>query len=168
MGGKTTNLAQSWPVRNDMIVLMLLGGATQKDVAEQFKLTKQHISKIANDPRAEAVIQQAREKITENLLGDMEEQLDLSSRLSAKVLNRTLNADISPVHKAKGNQDRVAVAILRGRGFLSQEDRADQGLKISPVQFDRIAKALAKADEAQKIDPFAGIPEAEVVEVTDG
>ena len=148
-----------------MIVLMLLGGAKQKEVAKEFGLSRQRISKIAEDPRAEAVIQKARESITDKLLGDIDDQLDLASRLSMKVIRRTLAADISPTHKAKGNQDRVAVSILRGRGFLSKDgESGEKGFQITPAQFDRLTEALAKADEAKKIDPFEGIQEAVVVE----
>ena len=169
MGGKANNLAQAWPVRNDQIVLMLLAGAKQKDVAKEFSLTRQMVSRIANDPRAEEIIRVARETITNNLLSGIEEQLDLATKLSMKVVRRTLDADIHPAHKAKANQDRVAISILRGRGFLSQESSEDTGLKISNTQFDRIEAALAKADAAKEIDPFADIPEAVVVgEESDG
>ena len=162
---KATNTAQVWPVRNDQIVLMLLGGMTQAAVGREYNLSRQAIAKIAKDPRAEEIIQRARETITEKLLGDMDEQLDLASRLSMKVIRRTLNADISPTHKAKGNQDRVAVSILRGRGFLSREsETGEKGFMITPAQFDRLTEALSKADAAKKIDPFAEIPEVQVVE----
>ncbi len=148
-----------------MIVLMLLGGAKQADVAKEFGLTRQAVSKIAKDPRAEEVIRQARETITDKLLGDIDDQLDLASRLSMKVIRRTLAADISPTHKAKGNQDRVAVSILRGRGFLSKDgESGEQGFHITPAQFDRLTEALAKADAAKKIDPFEGIPEVKAIE----
>ena len=163
---KTSNLAQVWPVRNDQIVLLLLAGMPQKEVAAQFEMTRQMISRIANDPRAEEIIRSAREAISEKLLDGIEDELDAATRLSMKVIRRTLDADISPVHKAKANQDRVAVSVLRGRGYLSQEGRSEEGgFKVSPAQFDRLVGALAKADAAKKIDPFENIPEAEAVVV---
>ena len=146
------NLAQEWPVRNDQIVLLLLGGMTQKE--------------FANDSRALEVITAAREAITEKLLSDMDDQMTHAARLAIKSVRRTLEADISPVHKAKGNQDRVAVAVLRGRGFLTQENNeGEKSFVVTPAQFDRLVGSLAKADEAKKIDPFADIPEVEAVEV---
>ena len=162
----TNNLAQNWPIRNDQIVLLLLGGMTQKEVAGQFKLTRQAISKIANDPRATEVITAARESITEKLLSDMDDQMTHAARLAIKSIRRTLEADINPVHKAKGNQDRVAVAVLRGRGFLTQETaEGERSLQMTPVQYDRLLGAMKKSDEVKGIDPFADIPEAEAVEV---
>ena len=47
---------------------------------------------------------------------------------------------------------------------MSQEGTKEGGLKISQTQFDRIEAALAKADRAKEIDPFADIPEAAVIE----
>ena len=162
----TNNLAQNWPVRNDQIVLLLLGGMTQQEVADQYKLTRQAVSKIARDPRAAEIITHAREAITEKLLADMDDQMTHAARLAIKCIRRTLEADITPTHKAKGNQDRVAVAMLRGRGFLSQEtNEGERSFLISPAQFDRLVGAMEKSDEAKKINPFEVIPEVEAVEV---
>lgn len=160
------NLAQDWPLRNDQIVLLLLGGMKQKEVAEQFGLTPQAVSKISLDPRAVEIIEHARESITEKLLSTMDDQMTHAARLAIKCIRRTLEADIQPVHKAKGNQDRVATAVLRGRGFLTQETpEGERSLQMTPAQYDRLMGAIEKSDAARNIDPFTNIPDAEVVEV---
>ena len=162
----TNNLAQDWPLRNDQIVLLVLGGMKQKEVAKEYNLTPQAVSKIIRDPRAEEVLTHARDAILEKMLSGMDDQMTHSARLAIKCVRRTLEADIGPTHKAKGNQDRVAIAMLRGRGFLSQEtNEGERNFLISPAQFERLVGAMEKSDEAKKINPFESIPEAEAVEV---
>ena len=162
----TNNLAQDWPLRNDQIVLLVLGGMKQKEVAKEYNLTPQAVSKIIRDPRAEEVLTHARDAVLEKMLSGMDDQMTHAARLAIKCVRRTLEADITPTHKAKGNQDRVAVAVLRGRGFLSQEtNEGERSFLISPAQFERLVGAMEKSDEAKKINPFESIPEAEAVEV---
>ena len=160
--------AIGWPLRNDQIVLSVLGGRDREEVAEEHGLTHQQISNIVNDPRAQEIISAARARIKEVLLEDIEDQLDLSAQLSLKVIRRTLEADISPVHKAKSNQDRVALKLLAGRGFLRTESRdGEQGLQMSADQHKRLLEGMEKAMRVRAIDPFEDkeivVEDAEIV-----
>ncbi len=144
-----------WPLRNDQIVLSVLGGRKQREVAEEHGLTHQQISNIIRHPKAEEIIAIARNKLRDKLLGEMEDKMDLAAQASLKVLQKTLNADISPVHKAKSNQDRVALKILSGRGFLRAEERGeDGGLQMTGDQHKRLMEGLAKASRVRQIDPY--------------
>ena len=168
------NLAQEWPLRNDQIVLLALSGTmTQEEIGEIFGMTRQNVALILKHDRAKEIIQIARARLRENLVDTIEGELDLASRAAVEVIKRTLNADISPVHKAKPNQDRVAVALLRGRGFMREEGKgAEGGLQVPADQFANFVESLRKADAAREIDPFAGQEvidvEVEVVEEPSG
>lgn len=169
---KNVNLAQSWSLRNDQIVLLALSGTmNQRELGEAFGISHQQISNILSDPRAEEIITVARTKLQEHLVKDIEDQLDLASQAAVRVIKRTLDADIAPKHRAKSNQDRVAIATLRGRGYLKEEGKGgDSGFQVPAEQFNAFMEAMKKADKAQEINPFEGqeVLEAELVEVEDG
>jgi len=139
-------------------------GTSAADVATQFKMSVRNVNMIFTDPRAGEIKKVAKARFQERVIETIEEELDVAAKLAVKVIKRTLNADISPMHKAKANQDRVAVKTLQGRGFFQAGDRSNgTGYQVTPEQFDKLMSALGKADEAQGIDPFASIPEAEVL-----
>ena len=168
---KNVNLAQDWPLRNDQIVLMALGGVKQREIGEVFGLSHQQISLIIRDDRAKEIIEITRAKLRKNLTKGIEDELTLMAQASLKVLKKTLDADMGATHRAKPNQDRVAVAILRGRGFLREEGREEgSALQVPEEQFAKFMEAMQKAGRVREIDPFEGqeVLEAEVVEVGDG
>lgn len=153
MGNANNNRPElAWPLRNDQIVLMALGGTSHKDIAAAHNITPQMVSKIVNDPRADEIVRIAKQKLRERIFTGMEENLDLAAKAALKVIQKTLDAEISPTHKAKANQDRVAIKMLQGRGFLGVERGEDSGFKMSPEQFGRLEKALQKADAASEIE----------------
>ena len=150
----TRNPIQSWPLRNDRIVLMVLAGMPVKEVAKSFGLSQQMISIIVADPRAEEIGRIARARLQEKLIDTIEEELDQMARMATEKLKATLQADIGAVHKAKPNQDRVAVKILEGRGFLKKERGATGGLQIPKELYGKLVEAMEKANKAAEIDPF--------------
>ena len=144
-----------WPIRNDQIVMMRISGATQDEVAAAFGISKRQVRNIEQDPRAQEIVAQAKAKVQEKLIETMDEDLDLTAKLSLRVLRRTLEADINPIHQAKANQDRTAIALLRGRGFLSKDGESNQqGFQMSTEQSDKLLAAIAKSDRAAKVNPF--------------
>lgn len=158
---KTSQKALSaWTVRHDQICLLRATGTSERELAKTFNLARSTISNIVNDPRGQKIIELTRQKLRERIVEDVESQLDLATKASIKVLRRTLEADISPIHQAKANQDRVALKMLQGRGFLRTEQPGQGGgFQMAPEQFDRLVSAMAKADAAQGIDPFSSLGE---------
>jgi len=159
--GKRVNKVQKWPTRNDQIVLAVLAGATPADVARAFGMTRQNVAKILKSPMAQDVILAAKGKLREKLLEDIEDELDVMSKLALRKLRVTLDADITAVHKAKPNQDRVAMKLLEGRGFLRKERDDGGGFHMSEEQFGKLIQAMEKADAVQEIDPFSSPIEGE-------
>lgn len=155
----------TWSARNDMIVMMAFSGHyTNGQIGEKFGITAAQVGNIVNDPRAKEVLDIARHRLREKLMEDIEDQLDLTAKASLKVLKRTIKANISPMHKAKINQDRVALKLLQGRGFLSTEARREEeGTKMSDDQFNALVAAIEKSDRAKQIPVLEDL-EAEVVE----
>ena len=159
--------ADRWGIKNDQIVLMsLMPGMNHAEVARQFGCTRQHVSQLVKDPRAGEIIEIAKRKLREHLIEGIEGELDVMARLAVKVIRKTLEADIDPLHGAKANQDRQASKLLEGRGFLREEGKgAEGGMQMSQDQFERLMKGMEKADEVRGIDPFEGRKEVEPISV---
>lgn len=158
----STKGREGWSARNDHIVLLYeLAGLTQKEIGDRFGLSPQTISGIINDPRAAEIKETARKELRQRILNTVEDELTAMQKLSVKVLKKTLEADISPIHGAKPNQDRVALDLLKGMGFLSKEQERDGGgLTMTNEQFERFMEGIQKSDEAAQVDPFS-VREAE-------
>jgi hypothetical protein len=163
---------KSWPAWKDQVVLLhLLGGKTQKEIAEALtesgrKITRQAVSAILRDPRAEELMRSTRARFQDAMIESIHDELDVASKLALKVVKRTLKANISPTHKAKANQDRVALKVLSGRGFLREETKGESaGLQVPADQWDKISKALEQSDRAKEIEVVT-IQDAEIIEET--
>jgi hypothetical protein len=154
-------------LRNEQIVMFVLANPdlTYNQIGLVFGMSGENVRVIVKSNEGKEIITQARRRLREKLLESAEEQLDLQAKLAVKALQRTLEADISPTHKAKANQDRVATKVLQGRGLLkSGPDSGNKGgYQMSPEMFDRLERALSKADMAAGIDPFEGKPVIEGV-----
>lgn len=163
----TQKADRQWPVRNDQIVALAAVGVPSRDIAKQFGMSKGNVNRIVNDPRGQAMLTQLRQRWREKILEDIEGGLDVASKLAVKAVLKTLKADIPASKQAKANQDRVAIKILQGRGFLPGSDGSgdDGGLRMSDEQFGRLVGAIEKSSRVQEIDPFEGrVLPAEVVE----
>ena len=159
----TKNKVQEWPIRNDDIVLKVLAGVPVKIVADAYKMTPQNVSKICNNPKAAEIVKLARAKFQEKLVQSNEEKLGLLSNMAVDRLKTTLETDLPATAKAKPNQDRVALKILEGRGFLKVDKSGSAGLQVPMEVWDKLMDGLKKSDEAMQIDPFEEA-EFEVVE----
>lgn len=157
--------ANSWPPWKDVLVLRAFSGQESlKALAREFKVPYRVAQRVIADPRAEELRIRTRERIRENIMDSVEDQLDESTRKAVEVIRRTLNAEITAFHPAKANQDRVALKVLEGRGFLSTDRGQGGGLSMSEEQFDRLLAAIQKSDTASRVDPFSVREETPVVE----
>lgn len=163
MSGKAI---KKWTTRNEHIALLWLTGKTQAEIAKMFGIHQSTVARIVGDPRVEELKARIREELRERVIDSVAAELDDAAQLAVRAIRRTLEADISPVHKAKPNQDRVALKVLQGRGHLAVVHEGETGsFQMSDDQFGRLMAAMSKADAAAKIDP---IPEAEYEVIEDG
>jgi len=145
-----------WPLWKERVVILYMSGMTQQQVADHMeslghKLTRQAVSAIVRDPRAEELVEAAKAKFRETLITTIGEELDTASQLAVRAIKRTLEAEIHPIHQAKANQDRVAMKLLTGRGFLREDGHGEEaGYRIPPEQFGKLVKALEKSNRAKE------------------
>lgn len=163
--GKPVVVRRWGPQEDQAVILYATGTITRPELARQFGWTEDRVANILADERANAIREDLREKVKEALLVDVKDQLPNLVQLSANVLRKTLQAEISPIHPAKANQDRVALAVLKGMGYLLEESGSGPqgGLTLSPEQHSALVAALDRANQAREIDVMPTLP-AEIIE----
>lgn len=163
MSGKAI---KKWSPRNEHIALLWLTGKSQAEIAKMFNISQSTVSRVLKDPQTEELRVRIREELRSRVIDTVAAELDDAAQLAVRAIRRTLEAEISPVHRAKPNQDRVALKVLQGRGHLSILPEGDAGgMQMSDEQFGRLLSAMSKADKASKIDP---IPDADYEIVEEG
>lgn len=163
---KTTPGVKKWTLRNEQIIIMRMAGATQEEIGKAFGISRKAVERIEKHPQAAIVEEEMRAALRERLLDDIESQLDQATRDSMKAIMVTVGAEMSAFHPAKSNQDRVALKVLEGRGYLGKEKNDEGSVTLSSEQFSVLIEQMKKSDAAQQIDPFADRPvDPDVVEV---
>lgn len=165
----------NWSEKHTRVVeLYYLLGAGPAEIESNTGFSKSKIYRIIKDPRAKEIAETARAKILEKTSEDIAERVghkvnELRGK-AADALDRTLSADINPLHKAKSNQDRVALKVLQGSGDLDSEREGDRGgIVMTPEMFDRLVTAFEKADRVSQMDVETGkVIDVEDVEIEDG
>ena len=170
-GSNGQGLVKSWgDVETRIVELFFLIGVPKREVAESVGVPVKVVEKTIKDPRARELVESARQKILEETSQDIKERVGhkvnrLRSK-AAEALDRTLSADINPLHKAKPNQDRVALKVLQGTGDLDDKsERETGGITLTEEQFDRLLDGLTKADRVAAMD--APVLDAQVEEEPD-
>lgn len=147
-----------WSPQFEQVVLLYVTGMPVSTIAKKFKLRASHVEEILAHEKARDIIESARRKLREKIQEDIGADLDNISKLATQRLRETLEASIPPLHRAKINQDRVALQILEGRGFLNESPGRLGGIRISPEQLTKLVAAMEKAQ-------LAGVSELLPVEV---
>lgn len=169
-------LERAWPLWKEQVVFLILAGNTQQEVADILEkqgitISRQGISAIMQTEEAKGLVAAVKIKFRENLMTSIEEELDAASQLALRAVKKTLSADLTAIHKAKPNQDRVALKVLQGRGYLAVESpMREQSLQVPPEILGKLVTALEKSAQAKDIDPFENkgpVVEAEVEIVND-
>lgn len=169
MEGST--LAVPWGDTQKRIVeLHFLLGMPLGEIAGMLKVSKRTVKDVIEDPRTEELVAKVRDRMTdmqaENLAEQVKGRIDSLRVSAAGALQKTLTHDIHPLHKAKPNQDRVALKLLQGTGDL--RDRSEEqkgGITLTETQFDRLLEGLTKADRVREIQVATGpVVDAEIEE----
>lgn len=158
-------MVRSWGAMEDQIVLLYATGHfTHKDLGNRFEIASDQVKRILGDPRAEEIRALAREKIREGLVRGVEDELPQLASYAVQCIKRTLMAEISPTHVAKANQDRVALKVLTGIGYLREDGTTPEGgITLSPEQHKSLIDAIDRSNRVKQADGVEEMP-AEVVE----
>lgn len=161
-----TSAPAHWSIRHDRVAMLYAAGVPIVEISKAVGFVVKTCQRIVDSEHGQKIVQTIRARLRERLLEDVEAQLDVTTKLSIQVIRRTLEADIPATHKAKPNQDRVAIKLLQGRGILKNDigGSGTGGFSMSPEQFDRMMGAIGRSDQATAGDPFEGLDEVQEAE----
>lgn len=166
---KRNAVVKSWTTLEDQIVILSsTGHFSELTLAQNFNVSVPYVKKVLSDPRAQVVLATVRDKIRENLVHSVEGELTYLASKAVQVLKVTLEAELPATHDAKPNQDKVALAVLKGMGYLGEEaNKGGGGLQLSPEQHSSLLAAIEKSDRVAKMglgEENGAVQEAEVEE----
>lgn len=156
---------QNWKPIHDKIVALALAGYSNNSIAAIVGYSHVRVCQILKDPRAEAAIKALQSRMFDKFHERIEGKLLMLGERAVENIGVTINAEIAPATKAKRHQDNVSFKLLDTLGYGSKQDLNrgnDGGIQLTPEASDRIATAIEKANEAQRI-----IEQAEEVEIVE-
>lgn len=163
--GKGLAPIKNWKSRHTTVIALSVLGESNEAIAEKTGYTPQRVSQILNDPKGLELREEMEQRFRENLTEDVASRLERLAVKAVDALEETLSANISAIHKAKPNQDRVALKILEGQGHLRSEGTPGSGgIQLPPEMAGAFLKAIERANRVQEIN---ALPQLEA-EVTDG
>ena len=144
---------ETWAEKHDAIVYEHLRGLGDSDIAKRFGLSMKQVRAVLARPEALAIESAFRQQIAEKISDSVGERLIHATTRAVEVIEQTLEEDLTPGTAAKAHQDRVAIKVLEGQGFLTKDGEASRaGESLTPHDVNRLVEALTKADESKRLN----------------
>lgn len=141
-----------------MIVSLHIAGNPNKKIAAAVGITPERVSQVLSDPQAIAVIQRVKNSMRLKMEEDIEDKLVVLASESVDRIAETITHEFLPGSDEHEHQDRVAIKVLQGTGFLKKES-PEGGGKTREVPstrlLERLASALEKANTAVELQQEA-------------
>lgn len=135
-----------------MVILAMTGQFDIPTLAKNFGLKQVEVEAVLSHPQADKIRKDAVARVREELLFQQDDLMVVMENLAFASLKRTLAANISPTHKSKPNQDRVALEFLKGRRVLSpQEEAAVPKVQLTAEQYDGLVGGMEKSDRIRDL-----------------
>ena len=150
---------------HETIVGFHLLGRKNTEIAKLVRVSEGTVSKVINDPRAEAIVRRAQERLRKQLHQSIGEKLICLGDVGVMQLEKTIVTDFEAGTNAKKHQDHMTLAVLDRIGYGKQvEIKHSKGTQITKETEDRLLAAIEKANTVLEID---AMPEtvAEVIGV---
>ncbi len=154
---------RKWDVVYDQIVMLDTLGTPQKQIAEMFGYTVQHISNIVQCPQAKLTRGKVLEQLSKSAIEKVSNDLELLAVQAKKRIAQVLYNDELFERSPFAVVDR-GIAVLKGVGKLKTEDEAARGIRINKAVIftsddaKAVREALSKADEAKLLHPIDVTP----------
>lgn len=145
---------KKWESLFDEWVLRSVLGASNVDIAEKYKYTKQHVSAVLNTPQAKLLRRQLHDNLRKSIELRTEERI---SHLQDKALSRmtaVLDDNDLAVSQPFAMFDR-SVKILQGTGILKVDDKGvvnKNTILMAPELARGILEGIRMADKAKLLN----------------
>jgi len=155
---------KNWKPRHENVVMLHLGGWNNIAIANYTRMTPERIYQILQTPQAQALIASQMDRIRERFGSDVSDKLLKLTEISVNRVSETLEQDFIPGTDAKKHQDKVALEIMKGKGFLNGADPSavNHEQKVSVSLLEKFTNALERANEAKSL--HTGDNDSEAIE----
>lgn len=134
---------------------MYLAQYDYKQIAEITGYTKEYVNQIVASAKGQSLVEEFQDQVRAKLFDKLQDRFESIAELALDAIEKTLKADIAPVHKMKPNQDRVALKVLTEMGLLAgKKDEGDEGgpgLHLSPEGEKALIAAIEQSDRVEEI-----------------
>lgn len=149
---------RKWDVVYDQIVVLDTLGKPQKEIAEMFGYTVQHVSNIVNCPQASLTRGKVLDHLSKNAIAKISDNLEALAVQAKKRVAQVLYDDDLYARSPFAVVDR-GIAVLRGVNKLRSEGeaskvRVDRAIIFTADDAKAVREALTKADEALTKHPI--------------
>ena len=152
-GSRALAPIKNWKPWHEEVVGLHIMRWSNEAIAEKIGKTKQHVSNVLTDPKAQAVIRATAARFRVQLADDIDEKLlDLSVHAVERIKETIEFPDFPPGTDAKKHQDSISMSLLKGTGFLGTQ--VTESAPIQPLDNGLIkafTDALAKSTEAASL-----------------
>jgi hypothetical protein len=153
---------QVFKPHHEVMVLLHVAGKKNYEIAEIVGCDKQTVSNILGDPKAIALIAEARGQLKAGFLSNIGMRVMVLANRSLDNLEKTVNANIPVRHPSKRHQDKVGLELLKMIGY-GETTGGDAASNISRAVAERLTIALEKANQVREIVVSEHIQEAVIV-----
>lgn len=150
---------KKWKPLYDQVVAMHCMGLNNKQVAERFGITDQHVCNILGCDKAEIVKELIRRKMNEDMAATVADRLSGLETKATKIIDRVLNDEALIENKPLAMFDR-AVSLLKGIGKLESDGVKVQHntINVDAQQVALLINGIEKSNEAMKLHAQKALP----------
>lgn len=140
----------NWGPQHDLIVALKAAGMKQKDIAKEMSVSEPWVSVVINSKEGQAKLASYSSVLTEALAQNLAGRISQLSDAAVGNIEKTITANIAPVHRAKVHQDNMSIKVLEHVGVMNPEKQdANHGRPLLSAEGEkRLLDALEKSDKA--------------------
>lgn len=155
MGEPATKVVvKNWGPKHELCVALHIADKRNYEIAVILGWTKEYVSMVLNMPQAQAEIRRAILKIREISGAEVEGRVQQHAETAVKRVGETLDAEFLVGTRSKEHQDRTALKILEGTGYLpgkKDEERGGISEKLTAPLVEKLAASLELAAKAKML-----------------
>lgn len=156
---------QKWGPKHDQVVFLHCLGYDNILIAAELGIGKMYVSKLLRDPQAQRKILEFRKKTQKNLIEGVEGRLLRLADESVKRLEETMGEQFELGTRAKEHQDKTALSLLRGTGFLKSEVVKEKQVdSLTTEQANLLQSAINKSMQFREAEVVDAVFSVEAVE----
>jgi hypothetical protein len=143
-------VAEDWSEQQEAIALLYAKGSEIDVIASALGLPKAVVASVLEDPRAIQTVQYFRAEVAKVLGEKVAPKLEALAFRAAQRIEETLDHTFVAGSQAKHHQDRLAMKLLEGKGFLKAQE-GETGETITRRDLEKFEASMRKALEAREL-----------------